>query len=621
MKLKYVFLCAFALGLINRGLGQSFSKEKLEKAITKMMTERDIPGLFVSVVTRDTVLWQVGLGYADLKTKTKVNDQHLFKIGSISKTFTALGIMKLVTEGKLNLNDKLSDLAPEIDFENPWKDTHPIRLVHLLEHKAGFDDMHFSGFAKERGPGITALNEVRSYESSMHSRWKPGLVHSYSNPGYVILGYLIEKVSGRPYQEYIRNEVLSPLGMHDTQFISEEGRGLAKEQFVTGYAPAEQGITEAKDVKLMGESAGALLSNAGDMSLFLQYLLSPALQDSSGIVDNSVLEDMEQLHGWFERANGIQQGYGLGVYTKSAGTGDLNFLGHNGGINGFVSDYVYSRQFDLGIMVSNNLGVSNRAILNAIVDELLPDQKTETYTATTNATDFGDWAGEYRVLNSRNGIFDLVNYPFRTAKVSWEGDSLVLSMFLGDDMKYSAAGGRAFVHSDDEYPSLYLADNEGEKALYFNDDLMIPVNSMSFLILRIAVALSLLMGLVATVSVIVRLITTLLKKSSRSVLFRVLLSALPYWLLILSFYVFLSNSSLDRLVGLGQVGLPSVLILLLTLLFPISVVLAGYYLFKTRRELKTRLVRVMYSFIMFGSTFLAVYCISFGWFALRLWAY
>ncbi|MCE7995142.1 MAG: beta-lactamase family protein [Roseivirga sp.] len=586
------------------------------------MKEKEIPGLFVSVVTSDTVLWQEGLGVANLSTKANVTEDHLFRIGSISKTFTALAIMKLVEEGKLNLNTKLSDLAPEINFENRWKETHPVRLVHLLEHKAGFDDMHFSGFAKDREPGTKALDEVRSYESSMRSRWKPGLVHSYSNPGYVILGYLIEKVSGRPYQEYIRDQILLPLGMYETQFISEEGRDLPKQQFVTGYAWGDDGLTEAKRVKLMGESAGALLSNARDMSVFLQYLLNPVLQDSSGIADSSIMKEMEQLHGWFEQANGIEQGYGLGIYTKSAGSRDLDFLGHNGGINGFVSDYIYSRQFDLGIMVSNNLGVSNRAILNAIVDELLPDQKKGTYTAATReVTGFGEWEGEYRVLNSRNGIFDLVNYPFRTAKVSWESDSLVLTMFLGGDMKYGSVGGRAFVHSDDVYPSLYLADNEGEKALYFNDDLMVPVNSTVFLTLRISVALSLLLGLVATLSVLVRFFTALFKKSSWSVLFRALLTALPYWLLILSFYIFLSNSSLDKLVGLGQVGVPSVLVLLLTSLFPISVIVAGFYLFKNRNELKTRLSRFMYTSVLLGSAFLAVYCISFGWFALRLWAY
>ncbi len=621
MKLKFVFLCCLAIGLINKGLGQGFPQEKIEKAVTKIMDDKGIPGLFVSVVNHDRVLWNSGMGYADLTTELVVNEEHLLRIGSISKTFTAMAIMKLVDEGKLGLEDQLKELAPEIDFENPWEDTHPIRLVHLLEHKAGFDDMHFSGFAHDRKRGMTALEEVKSFEPSMQSRWKPGMVHSYSNPGYVILGYLIEKVSNTPYQQYVQEKVLVPLGMHDTQFISEEGRGLPSEQFVTGYARGSDGIAEAKEVKLVGESAGALLSNANEMSRFLMYLLNPALQDSIGLLSSSTIQEMEQLHGWFERANGISQGYGLGIYSKSAGSKELNFLGHNGGINGFVSDYVYSREYDLGIMVSNNLGVGNRAIIDAIVDELVKAPVEEVYNEEASKIDFRDWEGEYRVVNSRNGIFDIVNYPFRTAKVSWEKDSLALTMFLGSTIRYSPAGGRAFIQAGEVRPSLYLADNEGEQALYFNDDLLVPVNSTSFLLLRIALGLSLIVGLVATLMAILRLITTLLRKSSATVLLRAVLGALPYWLLILSFYVFLSNSSLDQLVNLGQVGGASVLIFLLTSLFPLTVILKGFYLYKNRNALKKRIVKVTYALILFGSAFLAVYCISFGWFALRLWVY
>lgn len=621
MKLKYLLLCCLLTGVMNQLTAQSFPQEKIEKTIQSIMEKKQIPGLFVTVVRRDTVLWQKGMGYTDLDKGTAITSQHLFRIGSISKTFTALAIMKLVNEGKLNLNDELRELAPEVDFDNDWKDTHPVLLVHLLEHKAGFDDMHFSGFTKDREQGMTALDEVRTYEPSLRSRWKPGMVHSYSNPGYVLLGYLIEKTSGMPYQDYIRKNVLEPLGMHDTHYISEQGRGKSKSQFAVGYDRIEGTLVEAKNVQLIGEAAGALLSSAEDMSRFVQFMLNAELQDSLGIVNSATVKEMEKFHGWFEQDNGIDKGYGLGIYTKMAGRKDLAFLGHNGGINGFVSDYVYSREHDLGIAVSNNLGTSNRAILNAIVDELVSEPAPEPVMEPVASDDLTAWEGDYRMLNSRNGIFDLLNYPFRTAKVSWENDSLQLTMFMGSASAYYPAGGRAFKTEGDLYPSLYLANDEGDKALYFNEDVLVPVNSTSFLVLRILIGLSLLTGVVATLVFIVRLVTTLLKKSTKSTLLRTFLSALPYWLLVLSFYLFLSNSGLGQLESLGAISGPSVLIFLLTLLFPFSVLLAAYHLYKHRALLQKRVLKVLYTLLVFGSGFLALYCISFGWFALRFWAY
>lgn len=621
MKLKYLFLCCLLMGVLNESSGQSFPEGHIEKTIRDVMDKNQIPGLFVTVVNADSVVWQKGMGYTDLDKGTPITPEHLFRIGSISKTFTALAIMKLVGEEKLALNDKLSDLAPEVDFENPWEDSHPVELVHLLEHKAGFDDMHFSGFANEREPGMTALDEVRAYEPSMKSRWKPGLVHSYSNPGYVILGYLIEKISGMPYQRYVRENVLNPLGMHDTQYFSEQGRGLPTSRFAIGYDRSEGNLVEAKKVKLIGEAAGALLSSAQDMSRFVQFMLNPEIQDSLSMVSSATIREMEKLHGWFELENGIDQGYGLGIYTKTAGSKGLAFLGHNGGINGFLSDYVYSREYNLGIVVSNSLGASNRAVLNAIVDALVADPAPEVAIEPVVSENFSAWEGDYRVLNSRNGIFDLINYPFRTAKVVWENDSLKLAKFLGSTTTYRATGGRAFKKEDDRYPSLYLADNEDEKALYLDGDALVPVNSTSFLVLRILMGVSLLMGVVATLIFVFRLVTTLLKKSPKPVLMRAFLSALPYWLLILSFYVFLSNSGLDQLVSLGAISGPSLMIFLLTLLFPVSVLLAGYHLYKHRARLEKRFLRVLYALIVFGGGFLALYCISFGWFALRLWVY
>jgi len=102
------------------------------------MKREHMPGLMLSIVTKDSILYSGGLGYSNLENKVKATGSTLFHMNSVTKMFTALAIQKLITEGKLNLNDKLKSIAPEIVFENSWESTHPVRVVHLLEHTAGF---------------------------------------------------------------------------------------------------------------------------------------------------------------------------------------------------------------------------------------------------------------------------------------------------------------------------------------------------------------------------------------------------------------------------------------------------------------------------------------------------
>src|SRR5690606_34310887 len=101
----------------------------------------------IALVNEEGPYWVAGWGKANLATGEAADQDTLFRIGSIPKMFVALAVLQLQEEGKLSLDDKLRDLAPEIEFENPWEDTHPVRLVHLLEHTTGWDDIHLTEYA------------------------------------------------------------------------------------------------------------------------------------------------------------------------------------------------------------------------------------------------------------------------------------------------------------------------------------------------------------------------------------------------------------------------------------------------------------------------------------------
>jgi CubicO group peptidase (beta-lactamase class C family) len=114
--------------------------DQLTHQIDSIQQAHNIPGLQVLIFTKDSLLYQRHAGLRDLKAKTPVTDQTLFPVASITKSLVALATLMLVQEGKLALTDEVKKLAPNIDIDNPWQATDPVRIAHLLEHTAGFDD-------------------------------------------------------------------------------------------------------------------------------------------------------------------------------------------------------------------------------------------------------------------------------------------------------------------------------------------------------------------------------------------------------------------------------------------------------------------------------------------------
>ena len=172
----------------------------------------------LAVVTKDSILLSKGFGFANIDTKQKANNQTLFPMASITKTFTALAIMKLVKEGKLTLYDNLAKIAPEIVFTNKWEKTNPVKIIHLLEHTSGFDDLRFNTFWNN-DLNLTELQAIEKCKNSMYCRWQPGERKAYSNIGYNVLGYLIEKLSGLIYDVFLKKEIFLPIGMTNSNVI------------------------------------------------------------------------------------------------------------------------------------------------------------------------------------------------------------------------------------------------------------------------------------------------------------------------------------------------------------------------------------------------------------------
>ena len=123
------------------------SVEDLDARILAILEETGAPGMIGAIVYGDEMIWQGALGVANREFERPVTPDTLFRVGSISKTMVSLSILKLVEQGQIDLDDLVSDLAPEAGVENSWEGSNPVKLVHTLEHTAGFDEIHFRDFA------------------------------------------------------------------------------------------------------------------------------------------------------------------------------------------------------------------------------------------------------------------------------------------------------------------------------------------------------------------------------------------------------------------------------------------------------------------------------------------
>src|SRR2546423_13336768 len=205
----------------------------LDALIPSQLRNRNIAGAVVSVVKDGQVLFQKGYGYADVEGKKPVlPDQTLFRPGSISKLFTAIAVMQLVEQGKLDLD---RDVNEYIDFAIPKTYPEPVTLRRLLTHTAGFEEVLKNLFVASQ----QQMKPLHDYlVAALPARiFPPGKVAAYSNYGLTVAGYIVERVSGEKFESYIDNHILKPLKMQSSTF-AQPPPGPLEPQMSQGYSIA-----------------------------------------------------------------------------------------------------------------------------------------------------------------------------------------------------------------------------------------------------------------------------------------------------------------------------------------------------------------------------------------------
>ena len=336
---------------------------EIEKLFAAHVEQRHMPGAVMGVVIDGELAWVKTAGVKDRASNAPVTPDTVFRIASMSKSFTAMAILKLRDEGKLSLDDPVARHINALEnLPYPTKDSPAITIRHLLTHSEGFPEDNPWGDRQLARADETMDAWMRA---GIPFSTAPGTAYEYSNYGFAILGRVVQKVSGRPYADYMRDEILRPLGMTSSTF---EAREIPRERIALGYNWDEN--TWKDEPALAHGSFGAmggLWTSARDLARYVTFLMSafPPRDAAEGSpVKRSSAREMQQASRWQGASvsrnsvdaplqlSASSYGYGLGV---SQDCRFAHVVGHGGGLPGYGSLMRWLPEHGVGLVAMSNV--------------------------------------------------------------------------------------------------------------------------------------------------------------------------------------------------------------------------------------------------------------------------
>ena len=345
----------------------------VEKMVQKYAADNHFPGYSFGIVLDGKLVYETSGGYTNLQTKVPATSKSMFRIASMSKSFTAMAILKLRDEGKLNLDDKASKYIPELKNQGLTTDAAPITIRDLLTHSAGFPEDNPWG---DRQLEKTSQEFLAFIKKGIHFSTATGSSYEYSNVGFTMLGYIIEKITGKNYGVYIKENIWKPLNIE----ASWEYSSIDDTKLAHGYRWINNNWTEEALLHdgIYG-AMGGMITSLASFSKYVSLHLDawPARNDSStGPISRSSIREMHQpsrfigLNANYKypsgRACATTAAYGYGLSWLKDCTGRTS-IAHSGGLPGFGSNWRILPEYGLGVILLANVTYAPTAVLNTMV--------------------------------------------------------------------------------------------------------------------------------------------------------------------------------------------------------------------------------------------------------------
>ncbi|HJW93855.1 MAG TPA: serine hydrolase domain-containing protein [Thermoanaerobaculia bacterium] len=560
----------------------------LDARLAQIFKDGKIPGATVAIVENGEITFAKGYGYADVAKKIAATADTPFRAGSISKSVTSIAVMTLVEQKKLALDAPIATLVPDLHSVNQWESTDPVRLVHLLEHTTGWPDISTRVLAQD-GKGWTTLQGLHFMQREFVSRWKPGRFMVYDNAGPGVAGYAIERVTGQTFEQYVRDQVLRPMGMAAADFdlTPELAPRIAKSYMPDGAESPYQYI--------ILRPAGSLNVSARELAQLVRFYLNEGSIDGHQILTPASIARIERGETNLGARFGFTDAYGLG--NAPFPDHGLTFRGHNGSIDSFTSVFGYNRRTRSGyvLMANGGEGVDFATPAAKAIQEYLTRGVAMTPPPTVTLPDARRYNGWYHTITPPN---DLLR-PY--------AEVLSLNHVSFPDPKLIATGPHTFRRSDRESASQAFVEDGGET---YKIGTFSAQRRVSIFVVIATYAI----GFIIVAGALIGLVM-LLRRKWLGVLPLASIAALAV-AAVLPIRAFIASGT-SAVRQLAEVCPYSLTILACSVLFPL-LALAGLVLSVRNRE-ATRFLRAYTATTSLALLVVAVYLAAIGWLPLRTW--
>lgn len=422
--------------------------------VTNALEKYHIAGVTLVVVKDGKILLKKGYGYADVEKKIPVDpEKTLFRIGSVTKLFTATAAMQLVEQGKIDLNTEINDYLKDVKIDNKYNT--PITMANLLTHTAGFD---------VSGKGIWSdilLDEVKPLEDTIKNFMppiirRPGEIVQYSNFGYTLIGYIVEQISGMSFDQYVEENIFKPLGMEKSSYFLSSN---TLPRLSKGYAYKKEHFEAQPLGQVLSHPAGSICATADDMAKFLIAHLQNGEYSGNRILEENTAMNMHRAQ--FTHTD-FFSGQGYGFVEKD---NNRHIVEHNGNTQYFSSKLSLYPEKNIGFFISYNTPNSEDVEFSHEFGEKVYEffqinkESNIPEVSTKLEGDYKKFQGDYMYVRRVRTYYDKIRFLMYKIKVRVNKT------------------GELILKSPDEHDGVYLQNGENlfknkanDKFIYFKED-------------------------------------------------------------------------------------------------------------------------------------------------------
>jgi CubicO group peptidase (beta-lactamase class C family) len=330
----------------------------LDSIIRNNLEQQRIPGAAVALVHEGRIIFSKCYGYADTQRKVPITEDTYFMVGSLTKSFTALAVLKLIEQGKIDPNADIRNYIPDFSIKNLYASETLITANHLLTHTSGLMiDYYVHLTSEKKYSNADLLSQLKNE----YLCFKPGSASKYSNIGFRLLGMMIEQVTGERFEDYLEREVFKPLGLNKSTFDYSDTMALF-------MSKGHNGDTEMSRLDNEDKPASGLFSTLKDLTIFLKFLSSSSTPSTEGINHNKIIDSIIKnanpaIDTFYDNKNIYSSGWYLNSYQFK----DIHtVLSSSGNINGFSTAITYIPEERLGIVILTNSSLGWKANMDII---------------------------------------------------------------------------------------------------------------------------------------------------------------------------------------------------------------------------------------------------------------